>query len=101
MSNEFKPTEKMQELRQTLKTLPVSSRKPALAAGKELAQMKRNLAELKREREEMQRKTYLTQDDRDLALSDSNKPPEFGTWSPPASYLVNTPPSLNPAKPEK
>jgi len=101
MSNEFKPTEKMQELLQTLTTLPVSRRKPALETGKELAQMKRKLAELKREREEMQRKTYLTQDDLDLALSDSNKPPEFGTWSPPASYPATTPPSPSPAKPTK
>jgi len=51
MQNEFKPTEKMLELRRTLMTLPVSERKKALEAGKELAQMKRNLAELKAERE--------------------------------------------------
>ena len=51
MQNEFKPTEKMQELRRTLMALPVSERKKALEAGKELAQMRRNLAELKAERE--------------------------------------------------
>ena len=101
MQNEFKPTEKMLELKRDLLLMPKSERRARLDKAMEIVHQRQKVAELKAEREALLKKLYQKQDNQDLVLGDNSRPPACGTWSPPASYLVNTPPSPNPAKREK